>query len=123
MTVWKWKKTCLILPAFSLALLLLPACGETQRPPVSPTTPLAAQSPTLALPDNVTPPIVTIRQELEEQRDMLRALVEAERWRGKDVSQAELWLNEAEDALQADDLALARENLREAGQVLGVKLP
>jgi hypothetical protein len=123
MTVWKRGKTCLILPAFLLALLLLPACGETQRPPVSPTMPLAAQSPTPSLPNDVTPPIVTIRQELEEQRDMLRALVEAERWRGKDVSQAELWLDEAEDALQADDLARAREKLREVGRVLWVKLP
>ncbi|UCC63801.1 MAG: hypothetical protein JSV36_01715 [Anaerolineae bacterium] len=123
MTVWKRGKTCLILPAFVLALWLLPACGETQRTPTSPTTPLAVQSPTLALPDDVTPPIVTIRQELEEQHDMLSALVEAERWRGKDVSQAELRLNEAEDALQADDLAQAREKLREAGRVLGVKLP
>ena len=123
MTVWKWAKTYLILPAFLLALWLLPACGETQRTPASPTTPLAAQSPTPALPSDVTPPIVTIRQELEEQHDMLRALVEAEGWRGKDVSQAEHWLDEAEDALQADDLVRAREGLREAGRILGVKLP
>jgi len=123
MTAWKWGKTCFILPAVLLALWFLPACGVTQRTPASPTTPPAAQSPTLVLPSDVTPPIVTIRQELEEQHDMLRALVEAERWRGKDVSQAERWLDEAENALQANDLARARERLREAGHILGVKLP
>jgi hypothetical protein len=77
----------------------------------------------LILPADVTPPVVTIRQELEEQRDMLRTLIEAEQWRGKDVSQAERWLDEADDALMSDDLALAREKLRQAGDALGVELP
>lgn len=103
-------------------LLLLPACDGTETPPDETPTP-AVQSPTPTLPTGVRPPVLTIRQELEEQLDMLRALVEAENGRGKDVSQAELWLGEADQALQSDDLGLAREKLREAGEALGIKLP
>ena len=62
-------------------------------------------------------------RELEEQLDMLRALVEAEKGRGKDVSRAERWLDEADSALQSDNLLLAREKLQAAGDALGVKLP
>ena len=54
---------------------------------------------------------------------MLHALSEAEKTRGNDVSQAERRLDEADQALQADNLILAREKLREAGEILGVKLP
>lgn len=54
---------------------------------------------------------------------MLRALVDAEKGRGNDVSQAERWLDEAAQALQNDDLILAREKLRDAGESLGVKIP
>ena len=97
-------------------ILLLPACDGTETPPVRPDTPLPR-------PTDVTPPVITVKQELEEQLDMLRALVEAEKGRGKDVSQAEAWLEEASQALQSDDLGLAREKLRQAGETLGVKLP
>jgi len=123
MTAGKSWKTSLVLVTCLLTLLFLPACEGTGTPPVRPETLSAVQSPELILPADVTPPVITIRQELEEQRDMLRALVDAERWRGKDVSQAERWLNEADDALQSDDLALAREKLRQAGDALGVELP
>jgi hypothetical protein len=97
-------------------LLLAPACDGAETPPVRPET-----SP--PPPTDATPPVITARQELEEQLDMLRALAEAEKGRGKDVSQAEAWLEEADQALQADDLILAREKLRQAGQSLGVRLP
>ena len=99
-----------------VVLLLLPACDGTETPP--------ARTATLpVVPTNVTPPVVTVKQELEEQLDMLRALVEAEKGRGKDVSLAEGWLDEADRALRSDDLVLARERLRQAGETLGVKLP
>jgi hypothetical protein len=100
-----------------VVLLLLAACDGTETPPAETATP----PPTL--PIDVTPPVVTVKQELEEQLDMLRALVEAEKGRGKDVSLAEGWLDEADQALQSDDLVLAREKLRQAGETLGVKLP
>lgn len=108
--------TRLVLVISLLALLFLPACDGTETPPARTATPTA-------LPTAVTSPVITIKQELQEQLDMLRALVEAEKGRGKDVSQAERWLEEADQALQSDDLLLAREKLREAGQALGVKLP
>ena len=116
MNAWKSWEARLALVISLFILLLLPACDGTEAPP-------AVQSPTLTLPTSVTPPVVTIKQELEEQLDMLRALVDAEKGRGKDVSQAEHWLDEADRALLADDLALAREKLRKAGEALGVKLP
>jgi hypothetical protein len=99
-----------------VVLLLLPACDGTETPPARTATPPV-------VPTNVTPPVVTVKQELEEQLDMLRALVEAEKGRGKDVSLAEGWLDEADQALRSDDLVLARERLRQAGETLGVKLP
>ena len=116
MNAWKSWEARLALVISLFILLLLPACDGTEAPP-------AVQSPTLTLPTSVMPPVVTIKQELEEQLDMLRALVDAEKGRGKDVSQAEHWLDEADRALLADDLALAREKLRKAGEALGVKLP
>ncbi len=104
----------LIIPL--LILLLLTACDGTATLPGETQSPSAVQSP-------ATPPVLTIKQELEDQLDMLLALVEAEKGRGRDVSQAERWLNEADQALQAADLLLARQKLREAGNALGVKLP
>lgn len=111
-----WTRSTAMVILF--ALLLLPACDgvETPAPTAEPTLP-----PTL--PSDVAPPVVTIKQELDEQFTMLRALVEAEKGRGKDVAQAEQWLQEAEQALQSDDWDLARQKLREAGAALGVKLP
>jgi len=109
-------RTARLATTFILAVLLLPACDGTEMPPVETATPPV-------LPTAVTPPVVTVKQELEEQLDMLRALVEAEKGRGKDVSLAEGWLDEADQALQSDDLVLARERLRQAGETLGVKLP
>ena len=117
-----WE-TMLVLVLSLFILLLLPACDGAETPPGETTTPSAVQSPVLTLPTDVTPPVVTIKQELEEQLDMLRALVEAEKGRGKDVSQAGHWLDEADSALQSDNLLLAREKLRQAGDALGVKLP
>jgi hypothetical protein len=118
MNVWKPWKATLVLALLFLVPLFLPACDGAATP-----TPRPEQSPTFTPPADVTPPLVTIKQELEEQRDMLRALVEAEQGRGKDVSQAEGLLDQADSALQSDDLALAREKLREAGEALGVRLP
>lgn len=117
MNARKSWETILVL-AISAVLMFLPACDGTRTSP-SPVAP----SPTLTQPTIAAPPVITIKQELEEQLDMLRALVEAEKGRGNDVSQAEQLLAEADQALQTDDLILAREKLREAGQVLGVKLP
>lgn len=98
-----------------LAALLLSGCNG-QATPTETATPPTVQSLTAT-------PIITIKQELEEQLDMLHALSEAEKTRGNDVSQAERRLDEADQALQADNLILAREKLREAGEILGVKLP
>ena len=81
------------------------------------------QPATPVLTTDAIPPVVTVKQELEEQLDMLRALAEAEKGRGKDVSLVEGWLVEADQALQSDDLVLARDKLRQAGEALGVKLP
>jgi hypothetical protein len=93
-------------------LFSTPTIGTTQQ--VTPTQP----------PSKVVPsPAVTVRQELEEQLEMLHALAVAEKGRGHDVAQAEQWLVEAEQALRSDDLALAREKLRQAGGALGVDLP
>lgn len=100
----------------TVLILLLPACDGTETPPKETPSPSMIPSP-------ATPPILTIKQELEDQLDMLRALVIAEKGRGRDVSQAERWLDEAEQALQSADLLLARQKLREAGDALGVKLP
>jgi hypothetical protein len=108
--------TAILATIFILVILLLPACDGTE-------TPLAETATPPVLPTDVTPPVVTVKQELEEQLDMLRALVEAEKGRGKDVSLAEGRLDEADQALQSDDLVLAREKLRQAGETLGVKLP
>ena len=121
-TLKPWE-TMLVLVIPLFVLLLLPACDRTETPPDETITPSAVQSPTLTLPAGMVPPVITIKQELEEQLDMLRALVEAEKGRGKDVSQAERWLNEADSALQSDNLLLAQEKLRQAGDALGVKLP
>ncbi len=113
------RKTWQITPTLILLLIVflsLPACNGTE------TTPTATPSPVVA-PSPATPPVLTIKQELEDQLDMLRALVVAEKGRGRDVSQAEQWLSEADQALQFDDLLLARQKLREAGNFLGVKLP
>ena len=107
-------KTILIL-LILLLCVLLPACQETETLPV--------ETPTLKMQPPTTPPVITIKQELEEQLDMLRALVKAEKGRGKDLSQVESWLDEAEQALQSNDLLPAREKLREAGEALGVELP
>ena len=112
-----WKAILiLVIPLLILPFLL--ACDGTATPTLRP-----VRSPTFTLPPEMLPLVVTIKQELEGQRDMLRALVEAEQGRGKDVSQAGKLLNEADSALKSDDLALAREKLREAGEALGVKLP
>lgn len=99
-----------------IVLLLLPACDGTETPPTATPSPAVVPSP-------ATPPVLTIKQELEDQLDMLRALVVAEKGRGRDVSQVEQWLSEADQALQFDDLLLARQKLREAGNALDVKLP
>ncbi len=108
----------LVLIFASLVAALLPACNGAEMPSVVP-----PPTPTLTPSVVVEPPVITIKQELQEQLDMLRALVEAEKGRGKDVSQAEQQLEEADQALQADDLSLAREKLRAAGEALGVDLP
>ncbi|MFZ5917640.1 MAG: hypothetical protein ACOYZ7_11945 [Chloroflexota bacterium] len=97
---------------------LLSACDVSPTPAPSP-----GPSPLLTQPGRVITPPLTIRQELEEQWEMLRALVTAEQGRGHDVSQAEQLLNEAGAALQENDLALARQKLRDAGAALGVQLP
>jgi len=114
----KTWKAILFLIVSLLILPSLPACDGTATP-----TPHPVRSPTFTLPPEVTSSVITIKQELEEQRDMLRALMEAEQGRGKDVSQAERLLDEADSAFQTEDLALARKKLREAGEALGVKLP
>lgn len=116
MDVWKSRDTVLVLVVFLFVLLLLPACDGAATPPGETPSPLAVQSP-------ATPPVLTIKQELEDQLEMLRALVEAEKGRGRDVSQVEQQLDEAAQALQFDDLLLARQRLREAGNALGVRLP
>jgi len=99
-------------------ILALSACDATPTP-----TPLPALSPVPAMPTGERPPVLAIRQELEEQLEMLYALVDAEKGRGQDLSQAQSWLTKADQALQADDLDLARENLRNAANVLRVNLP
>ena len=116
MSTQKAWGTILVLPiVVILAALLLSGC-DGQATPIETATPPTVQS--------LTPtPIITIKQELEEQLDMLHALSEAEKTRGNDVSQAERRLDEADQALQSDNLILAREKLREAGEILGVKLP
>ena len=122
MNAWKLWETTLVLAISLFVLSLLPTCNGTGTPPRETTLP-TEQSPVITVPTGVTPPVIKIKQELEEQHEMLRALVDAEKGRGNDVSQAELWLDEAAQALQNDDLILAREKLRDAGESLGVKIP
>jgi hypothetical protein len=121
MDIWKsdaWRcwETLFVLAIPLFFLSFLPACDGTG-------TPQAVQSPAMTVPSGTRAPAVTIKQELEEQLEMLSALMDAEKGRGSDVSQAERQLNEASQALESNDLILAREKLRGAGQTLGVKLP
>ena len=118
MKIPKSWKAVLVLVIPALILPLLPACDGAGTP-----TPKLVEWPTFTPRPEVRPLPTTVRQELQDQHDMLRALVEAERGRGKDVSQAAKLLDEADSALKSEDLALAREKLREAGKVLGVDLP
>lgn len=107
-----------ILSAVLVSLGCLAGCDVFATP-----APTPVPSPTRASTDAVTSPAITVRQELEEQLEMLQALVAAEKGRGHDVAQAEAWLAEAQEALQSGDLSLAREKLRQAGGALGVDLP